>query len=92
LPEALANLQRLAGAAPDFPPSLAGAGASYLVQARVCVHPNGQVDSITLLRSAHPILDANVRTAVGKWRYRPLLVAGAPVPFCTLLRFEFRAI
>ena len=91
LPEPLAHLQRLAGEEPQFPASLATGGAHYLIHARICVGPGGQVDRIDLLRTAHPTLDANVVAAVGRWRYRPLLAGGVAVPFCTLARFEFRA-
>jgi outer membrane biosynthesis protein TonB len=92
LPEALANLQKLSGAAPEFPASLAQAGAVHVVQARICVAPAGHVESVTLLKGAHPVLDGNVRRAVMTWRYRPLLAGGAAIPFCTLARFEFKAL
>jgi hypothetical protein len=91
LPEPLANQQKLAGAAPEFPATLAVNGALYVIQARICVGPSGDVDRVDLLKTAHPTLDANVRSAVAKWRYRPLLAGPVAVPFCTLARFEFRA-
>jgi hypothetical protein len=91
LPEALAQQQKVAGAPPEFPASLATEGANFVIQARICVGPGGQVDLVELLRTAHPTLDANVISAVGRWRYRPLMAGGIAVPFCTLVRFEFRA-
>ncbi|HEY0705898.1 MAG TPA: energy transducer TonB [Polyangia bacterium] len=91
LPEPLANQQKLAGAAPDFPAHLAVNGALYVIHARICVATSGDVERIELLKTAHPTLDANVRSAVGRWRYRPLLAGAVPIPFCTLARFEFRA-
>jgi hypothetical protein len=91
LPELLAQQQKIAGAPPEFPASLATAGAAFVIQARICVGPDGHVDGVDLLRTAHPTLDGNVISAVGHWRYRPLLAGGIAVPFCTLVRFEFRA-
>jgi hypothetical protein len=91
LPEPMAQQQRIAGNAPDFPPSLATGGATFVIHARICVGLDGHVDRVELLRTAHPTLDGNVISAVGRWRYRPLLAGGIAVPFCTLVRFEFRA-
>lgn len=90
LPEPLANQQKLAGGPPDFPAILAVNGALYVIHARICVAATGDVDRVELLKTAHPTLDANVSSAVAKWRYRPLLAGTIPVPFCTLARFEFR--
>jgi hypothetical protein len=91
LPEPLAQQQKIAGEPPDFPASLATGGATFVIHARICVGPDGHVDRVELLRTAHPTLDGNVVSAVGRWRYRPLVAGGIPVPFCTLARFEFRA-
>ena len=91
LPEPLANQQKIEGQAPAFPAALAVSGALYVIHARICVAPSGGVDRVELLKTAHPTLDANVRAAVAKWRYRPLLAGPVAVPFCTLARFEFRA-
>ena len=63
-----------------------------MILARVCVDESGLVSSVSLERAAHPALDAQVSSALGTWRYRPLLAAGLPIPFCTFVRFEFRAI
>jgi outer membrane biosynthesis protein TonB len=90
LPEALAKTQRIGGVEPTFPPSLARAGVTYVVQAKICVGPDGKVDRVNVVKADEPTLDGNVISAVRGWRYRPLLAAGAPVPFCTFVRFEFR--
>jgi hypothetical protein len=91
LPESLSQQQRIAASAPEFPAFLAVNGALYEIHARICVASSGEVDRIELLKTAHPTLDGNVRSAVGRWRYRPLLAGAVAVPFCTLVRFEFRA-
>jgi TonB family protein len=91
LPEALAREQRLSGTQPEFPRALATAGALFVIHAKICVDRAGAVDRVTLVRGAEPTLDANVLAATRGWRYRPLAVDGTAVPFCTLVRFEFRA-
>lgn len=91
LPESLSQQQRIVATPPDFPAFLAVNGAFYVIHARICVAGSGEVERLELLKTAHPTLDANVRSAVGKWRYRPLLAGTVAVPFCTLVRFEFRA-
>ena len=92
LPEALASSQKVSGEMPRLPPALARSGASYVVLARICIGTTGQVDSVTLERSAHPAVDAEVRGVLPTWRYRPLRVAGQLIPFCTFIRFEFRTL
>jgi periplasmic protein TonB len=92
LPETLASSQKLSGQMPRLPAALARSGASYVVLARICVGDSGRVDSVTLERAAHPAIDDEVRSVLPTWRYRPLLVAGQAIPFCTFARFEFRAL
>jgi outer membrane biosynthesis protein TonB len=92
LPEALGATQKLSGELPRLPPALARTGESYVVLARVCVAETGQVSSVAIERSAHPAIDAQVSATVGAWRYRPLLAASVPIPFCTFVRFEFRSL
>ena len=92
LPEALASSQKLSGEMPRLPAALAQSGTSYVVLARVCVSEGGRVDSVSLERSAHPALDDQVRSLLPTWRYRPVQVAGRAIPFCTFVRFEFRAL
>lgn len=90
LPDAVARAQRIAGAEPAFPPLLVRAGVTYVAQAKICVTAEGLVDRITLLKTPDPAIATSIEAAVRGWRYRPMLVAGRPAPFCTLVRFEFR--
>ncbi|HVR60631.1 MAG TPA: energy transducer TonB [Polyangia bacterium] len=82
---------KLSGEDPAFPAVLRRAGAVYVVMAKICVGKTGSVDSVTLMKKADPLLDANVDSAVRSWRYSPLLVGSAPAPFCYVARFEFKA-
>jgi periplasmic protein TonB len=90
LPPNMGALQKQSGDAPVFPPSLRSAGALYVVSAKICVTRGGDVESVSLMQRADPLLDDNVVRAVKGWRYRPLLADGIPVPFCYFGRFEFR--
>jgi hypothetical protein len=49
---------------------------------RVCVSEAGAVTSLQTMRSSLPGLDRQLMEAMGRWRYRPYLVAGQPLAFC----------
>jgi protein TonB len=91
VPPHVAALQKMSGDDPDFPPVLRRAGMVYLITAKICVGTSGAVESVTLLKRAHPMLDDNVVAAVKKWRFRPLMVNNAPVPFCSVRAFQFKS-
>jgi protein TonB len=91
LPPQMADSQKLSGAEPDFPPVLRRSGLVYVVAAKICVSKAGAVDSVAIVQSADSLLDRNVVGAVKGWRYRPFMSNNTAVPFCTLLRFEFKS-
>jgi protein TonB len=71
-----------------FPPELAVSGNRAWAMLKVCVGADGDVDGVTILKSAHPLLDERIVMAIRTWRYRPYLLDGRPVPFCTNIRYE----
>ena len=83
--------QKASGDDPEFPTILRRAGTLYVVLAKVCVSRTGTVEGVSILKGAHPMLDAKVIAAVKEWRYRPLLADSNAVPFCYPLRFEFNS-
>lgn len=91
LPEALGRLQRVSGQPPAFPAHLAKTGASFVAMTKVCVSMSGAVESVEFVKRADPTLDDSIAKAVGTWRYKPLVAGDNAVPFCTFVRFEFRA-
>ncbi|MEO8214643.1 MAG: energy transducer TonB [Myxococcales bacterium] len=91
LPPRMGEQQKLSGAQPEFPTHLAVAGARYQVMAKICVNTSGAVESVTLLKRAHPTLDTNVAATVKTWRFRPLMANGIPVPFCYFGQFDFKS-
>jgi hypothetical protein len=74
---------------PDLPSSLRQGRAAYLVQARICVDPDGEVATVRIEHGAEPTLDGAIVAAVRTWRYRPLVLAGIARPFCHLMLFNY---
>jgi TonB family protein len=85
------TLQKESGDMPPFPSYLMHDKLVYVVQTKICVSTTGAVSRLTIKKRSGTILDANVVETVKKWRYRPLTVNNAPVPFCYPVRFEFRS-
>jgi protein TonB len=50
----------------------------------------GEVQELTVLKSAHPALDAAARDAVRQWRYRPATLNGRLVRVFLTVTVEFR--
>jgi protein TonB len=50
----------------------------------------GEVQELTVLKSAHPALDAAARDAVHQWRYRPATLNGRLVRVFLTVTVEFR--
>ena len=90
LPPFLGARQKLSGLDPDFPAYLRTPGARYKAIVKVCVGTSGAVESVTVLKRAHPVIDQNLITTLKQtWRYKPWTVNGAAVPFCYSPNFEF---
>jgi TonB family protein len=83
--------QKQSGDMPEFPDSLIRGNNVYAVETKICVSTSGAVDSVTLTRRSDTVLDANVLNTLPTWRFRPLTVNNAPIPFCYPVRFEFRS-
>jgi TonB family protein len=71
-----------------LPPSLARAGMKLAAVVRICVSPQGTVSDVRLLKSADPMVDAQIPEVLHTWRYRPYLVDGQPAPFCYVQQYE----
>ena len=53
------------------------------------VGTDGRVESVTLLRSRHLLLDNAAIAAIKQWRYTPLILNGLPTPFVLTVTFTF---
>jgi TonB family protein len=73
-----------------FPMLLARAAlARAEVLVEVCVSDHGQVSDAVIAQGGMEAIDNTLRTAIRSWRYRPLLVNGAPTPFCHFMRIKY---
>jgi TonB family protein len=63
------------------------AHAQMLVE--VCVSDHGRVSDAVISESSVRSMDSTLRTAIRSWRYRPLVVNGAPIPFCHRMRIHY---
>jgi hypothetical protein len=61
--------------------------AEILVE--VCVSDHGQVSDAVIAQGGMAAIDHTLRTAIRSWRYRPLVVNGAPTPFCHFMRIKY---
>jgi hypothetical protein len=71
-----------------LPPALARANATFSADVYICVSAEGHVTSVRLVRGADPAIDSQIPTVLGRWRYRPYMIDGKPVPFCWPLRYQ----
>jgi len=55
------------------------------------VDTSGGVQSVKVLRSAHPLLDREAVEALKQWRYKPLVLNGDASPFVLTVTFNFSA-
>jgi len=74
-----------------LPPPLARTGMKFSAVVRICVSAQGAVSEVKLLRGADPAIDSQIPTVLGRWRYRPYMIDGKPVPFCFPLRYDVSA-
>ncbi len=84
-----ANHLRIYEIYPHLPPSLRQRSSRYTLVVQLCIARNGRVADVVIERSASQELDAAVLTALHTWRYRPLLVAGVPTPFCHRMQIDY---
>jgi len=74
-----------------LPPPLQRTGMKFSAVVRVCVSAQGTVSEVKLLRGADPAIDSQIPTVLGRWRYRPYMIDGHPVPFCYTIRYDVSA-
>jgi len=74
-----------------LPVGLDRMGQSFNAVVRICVTAGGNVSRVNILRSAGPVVDPQIPSALSRWRYRPLLEDGKPTPFCYVLNYEISA-
>ena len=75
---------------PKYPPELIEQNVEGEVILYAIIRADGSVDSIQLVRSVDPVLDANAKNALSQWKFRPALKNGVPVPLEAIVYVPFR--
>jgi TonB family protein len=89
LPPAEGARRKTSGSDPEFPRKPRNLYGELKVMTKICVSARGTVDDVKIFTTSGQEYSAAVVAAVKKWRYEPLSVERAPVPFCTLAKFLF---
>jgi protein TonB len=74
---------------PTYPDIAANAHLTGLVILEATVGTDGCVDTVKVLRSAHPFLDRASIDALRQWQYSPLVFNGIKTPFVLTVTFNF---
>lgn len=74
---------------PTYPDVAAALHLTGIVILEAVVGTDGCVESVTVLRSRHPLLDKAAVAALKQWRYSPLVLNGLPTPFVLTVTFTF---
>jgi outer membrane biosynthesis protein TonB len=77
---------------PTLPKEINRAGTVVLGLYKICVGADGNVQAVSVIRSALPGgLDAHWIARIETWKYASYTVDGKPVPFCHPARIEVRS-
>jgi protein TonB len=77
---------------PVYPDLGAAAHLKGLAILEAVVGADGCVESVKVLRSAHPLLDREAVLALKQWQYTPLVLNGIPTPFVLTVTFNFSVV
>jgi protein TonB len=75
---------------PDYPDSARKARLQGTVVLEAVISRTGTVESVRVLRSVNPLLDASAAKAVTRWRYEPARFDGRPVPVYLTVTVRFQ--
>jgi protein TonB len=76
---------------PAYSPVAQSAHLAGIAILEAVVDTSGGVQSVKVLRSAHPMLDREAVEALKQWRYKPLVLNGEASPFVLTVTFNFSA-
>jgi TonB family protein len=74
---------------PVYPDFAANAHLTGLVILEAVVGTDGCVETVKVLRSAHPFLDHASIDALKQWQYSPLVLNDIKTPFMLTVTFNF---
>lgn len=75
---------------PKYPPELIEQNVQGEVVLYGVVRADGSVNSIQVVRSVDPQLDANAKAAFGQWKFAPASKAGVPVELQVIAHIPFK--
>ncbi|HEX4643515.1 MAG TPA: TonB family protein [Candidatus Acidoferrales bacterium] len=87
----LAGLVPLRKVDPKYPPELRTGHVDGEVILYAIIRKDGSVDSIQLVHSVDPILDANAMEALAQWKFHPAERRGEPVDLEAVVHIPFRS-
>jgi len=76
---------------PKYPPELRTLHVDGEVVLYAIIRKDGSVDSIQLVHSIDPRLDANAMDALAQWKFRPAEKSGEPVDLEAVVHIPFRS-
>jgi TonB family protein len=76
---------------PKYPPELRTSHVDGEVVLYAIIRKDGSVDSIQLVHSVDPHLDANAMEALAQWKFRPAEKHGEPVDLEAVVHIPFRS-
>jgi periplasmic protein TonB len=76
---------------PRLPAALNRAGMVQWGLYKVCVTAQGDVQSVTPMKPADPLVNDDWMAKIKTWKYKPYSVNGRPVPFCSPVRVQVTA-
>jgi protein TonB len=76
---------------PKYPPEFRNLHVDGEVVLYAIIRKDGSVDSIQLVHSVDPRLDANAMEALAQWRFRPAEKQGEPVDLEAVVHIPFRS-
>ena len=87
----LAGPEPLKKVDPKYPPELRTQHVDGDVVLYAIIRKDGSVDSIQLVHSVDPRLDANAMEALAQWKFRPAEKHGEPVDLEAVVHIPFRS-
>jgi TonB family protein len=76
---------------PKYPPEFRTSHVDGEVVLYAIIRKDGSVDSIQLVHSVDPNLDANAMEALAQWKFRPAEKQGEPVDLEAVVHIPFRS-
>jgi TonB family protein len=76
---------------PKYPPELRTLHVDGEVLLYAIIRKDGSVDSIQLVHSVDPLLDANAMEALAQWKFRPAEKHGEPIDLEAVVHIPFRS-